>query len=754
LKENYDNGILHDYEFFNYICEDKAKYLTASEDGYVDPDNDFLIGESGGFLLNIDFVVVNTNLFNRAASHFDNHKVYTFADNSDDIEYKRFWAKETHRRRYGMTAKCKLYIKDIKKYLESNDEDKEKLLHPLRITGDHYNFLNYGRIYRSLTNKEKLLVSGKVKKPKKKYGFPSFIDGQYWNFKVDEFITNNGYNLCKSKARRKGFSYMRGSGASNTMNLNKDVTIALAAYDLKFLTNPGATTDMVKRNLDWYENHTYWRRNYISEDYNEIELGYKKQKEGNKKFGFRSKLLSVGCRNNESALVGKDAFEIDFEEAGKFPNLKQVWDVTTSTTEDGDSKVDSIRVYGTGGTKDANWVAFADMFYHPKSFEMMPFENVWDDNLRHTTCGFFYAQIWGYGTMVDENGNSMLITSYDHDKARKDEYSKNNTGSNVSIFIGQRANKPSEAFLNTHENIFASQELNKWIIQLKYDPETAFHKDGMVIETAKGIEFKSNDQLKKLGYDVHPFIVDVPIRKETDVTGCIRQWYEPYQVGDSIPDDTYFITSDSVGIDKDKKDLTLKHSMNSFKVWTYVDNNTPLKGRRIVASYCGRFNTLKEYDNLLRLVVLYYNAKILPEVNRGETLANFNSFKMMHRILKDPSGLIEKGKYIPSAGHGMIIGDSDRKIEGLRMLKEMIYEKVSVDEQGNYKLYLHYIFDLPFLLELQAHSLMGNFDRISDAILAVYQYKALEIRSRNKHQNESNTTNKLNLYERLLYGHN
>ncbi len=746
-----------DYEFFRYIVEDKDKYPLASSKGFTDPENDFRVGNSGGFLLNMEFIFINTHEFKEVAFFYEAHGYYC-SYNPGSPEYKQFWARETYRRKYGMTANCKLYYKDIDEYFdaETSEERRKELLKPLRITGDYYNFLNYGRIYRSLRPDElEVYKYRKGKIPKKKFGFPNFIDGQYWNFKIDEFIYNNGFHLCKSKARRKGFSYMRGSQAANTTNLNKDLTVVLAAYDLKYLTDPGATTDMAKKNLDWYETQTYWRRGYLSEDYGSIELGYKTRKGGNKKFGWRSKILSVGCRNNESAVVGKDAFEIDFEESGKFPNLGQVLDVTTSTAEDGDAKVGTMRIYGTGGTKNANWEAFSKIFFNPEASEMMPFENVWDDDLRHTTCGFFYPQCWGYGTMVDEHGNSMLYDSYTHDAFRKEEYRKRNTDAKTIIFTAQRANKPSEAFLNTRDNIFSSVELNKWIIRLKHDPDVKFHKDGMIVETSKGIEFKTNEQLKKEGHRVHEYIVDVPINTETDISGCIRMFYEPFTINGVVPPGLYFITSDSVGIDKDKKELTIKHSMNSFKVWLKdVDGITPFKGKRLVASFCGRFNTLQEYDRLLLNTCLLYNAMVLPEVNRGETLANFKQWGKLSRILKDPRSLIEKGKYTSNAGFGMVIGDGDTKLEGIRMLKEIIYEQLSVNEEEEPIYFLHYIFDLPFLLELQSFFLDGNFDRMSDAILAAYQFKAYDIRHKKDKDSKSKKdgyNESTRLINRLLY---
>ena len=753
----------HELPFFRYIAEDKSKYKTATQAGYIDRDNDFLIGDSDGFLLNIDFVFINTEVFTEVGRHFDRTGEYFSYTELDSyhkgmpvsVEFTRFWTREANRRRNGMTANCKLYFKDMEEYFDPNTSNKrkEQLLKPLRITGDHYNFLNYGRIYRSLTKEERSKYPKNAKIPKKRYGFPGFIDGQYWNFKIDEFIANNEYHLCKSKARRKGYSYMRGSQGASTVNSNKNVTIVLAAYDLSYLTDPGATTDMVKTNLDWYETNTVWKRLYLSENLRAIELGYKKSKEGNIKYGYRSKVLSEACAKNESAVVGKDAFEIDFEESGKFPNLSEVMDVTTSTTEDGAQRTGTIRIYGTGGTKDANWEAFSKYFYNPVQNEMMPFENVFDDNSRHLTCGFFHGQYWGYFPYVDEHGNSLLIEAYNHDYARKEEAKRTKKVSDAIIFIAQRANKPSEAFLNTRDNLFASSALNDWIIRLEHDTDVQFYKDGIVQEDKDSgkISFVTNETLRSRNEEYHDYIEDFPLKRDTDIRGCIRQLYPPYYIDGHVPEGTYFITYDPVGLDIDKKNLTIRHSLNSIKVWMYPFNPTPFGGKRIVASYAGRFDTLTETDAMILRLAKYYNAKILPETDRGEIVKNFKSWGELPRLLKDPTSIISKGRYAPNASYGMKIGDLTTKLEALRQLKELLYTNMGTDENDKPIYFLHYIYDITFLKELQKFTVGGNFDRISDAVLATYEYNRAYIEEDNNKYNKTTTRNN-RLFNRLING--
>ena len=70
---------VREYPFFQYYNEDKSHYKKASEYGYNDPFDHFLIGESGGFLLNIDskYKLINTDLLRPAAIEYETNKRYT-----------------------------------------------------------------------------------------------------------------------------------------------------------------------------------------------------------------------------------------------------------------------------------------------------------------------------------------------------------------------------------------------------------------------------------------------------------------------------------------------------------------------------------------------------------------------------------------------------------------------------------------------------------------------------------------------------
>lgn len=1100
-KWGYKRG---DIPFIDYLCEDKSKYPKASEGiSYItnkplyDPDDDFLLGNSGGILMNINFIVINIERLSRSADTFDEYGTYCDYDPSTPA-YESFWQRETSRRKKGVIIKAKLYYKDIPKFFDkaTTDEERDLLLKPMRITGAHYTYLNYGRIERTpnAREREKLKREG-AEHVETVMGFPRYWDGDYWNFKIDEFIANNKFHLTKAKARRKGFSYKRGSQAANTINLFPNVTVTLAADQLAYLTDKGATTFMAKKCLDHFEEHTFWKRGYISEAIDDILMGYRVSTKGLKNFGWLSNLYSVAIGKNESAAVGKKAIEIDFEEAGKCvakgtrfimfdgsiknvedivagdvlmgpdskprtvlatthgidnmykvipengiehivnskhpirtiyrkaygnivreelitapnhiktlslhprwrecyalekvngiefehkdvlidpyifglwigdgdkdsarftnpdievidalkefanannlvcniynhstsklakrisftkkdcslnwfrqaldamgvkdnkfipknyictdresrlqflagiidtdgnydarkhnfeiiqklesvtagivyiarslgikttvktkvvngctyyrifllskgwiiptkvkrkqcpeytalqknplecrfdiesigkdeyygfevdgdslclledftifhncPNLQKALDVTLSNTESGAISVGTIRVYGTGGTKGANWAAFSKAFYNPKMNKMLCMENVWDINKRHEVCGFFFPQVWDCEPYV-ERGNSIIFTAYAWDKQDKENHFHNNDSETHIIYKAQRANTPAEAFINTTENMFASPELNLHVSDLINDNATRFFQDGWIVVNDLGganrAEFIPRAECIKRDIfgkgKFHEFVNQVPHGSRDDIHGCVRMYYRPFLVNGEVPKDLYFTVVDAYKVDKAQKDVTDKHSLYSAQVWMRSNTITPYPNQKLlVCEYIGRMDTMEQNDIVTMGMCLLYNAECCPEAGTGETVSNFIKYKLRRYLMLDPTNMNSRKLVNPNNNdYGIVIGDGDKKYNGLRMLKEFIYEPLSYTDEGNPIRRLKFIGSVRLLLECQRFTAEGNFDHISAAIVAMYVFLADSLNTKrlvegNKEDNSRRIANRLN----------
>ena len=85
------------YPFLDFINEDKNRYKTATEAGYYDPYNLFLIGDSGGFLMNINPKVkfINTELFYEVADYYRKYKKFTNYK-MDSIPHRQFRKREQY----------------------------------------------------------------------------------------------------------------------------------------------------------------------------------------------------------------------------------------------------------------------------------------------------------------------------------------------------------------------------------------------------------------------------------------------------------------------------------------------------------------------------------------------------------------------------------------------------------------------------------------------------------------------------------
>lgn len=737
------DGIEVDHPFIDYVNEDKSRYVRAKDSTnlrtnkiWLDPDDDFMIGDSGGFLMDISWKFINTDLLRPAMLYFKKHKQYEgFSYTEGSVEYNKFWTEETRRRRVGITAPCKLM-----------PDGSIEMLH---ISGDHYAYLNYGRINRSATPEEtKIDIASGLDTAKDRVDFPNPWDGDYWYFKVDSFCRRNSINSVKCKARRKGYSYKKSNACANFLNLYPEQNIIFAAHEDKYLTDPNKLSDMCKKALDWYESSTYYKRFFISEGLKKVKLGIKESDKGHAESGWLSSFSSVSLSNSSSA-AGAKAAEVVFEESGVNPVLQEALDIAMSTTESGAKKVGMIDVFGTAGTKDANWADFEEIYYNPAGNNMMTFENVWDPNSRDSTCGFFHPQIWCLedeeGLLMDADGNSDLIASFVYDTKDKAYVKTVKELSTYLMYIGQRANSPSEAFSREGENIFSSVSLDEHIHNVKHNDDYKFGVDGQIIQTDKGLKFRTNEWIENnTQQKVHPFIDTLIRSKVKDPHGCIRMWFAPYRVNGKVPDNIYRVWYDPAGVNKDGEYITDKNSLSS--IFVYRGHKQLLgapRGDMIVAEYTGRTGQLKDMDTIAKLLAKFYNAEIQFENDRGETITNFRAWKELEMLAPEPN-IAWDTKLAGGTGrnYGLSIGRGDRKMYGAVYLKDWIYTPVTKDEFGNQKLVLHYIYSLPFLLELQKWNMKGNFDRVSAAIVGMYDKKELLVNESEEDNDVINTISK------------
>lgn len=722
------------YPFLEYIEEpDKEKkYKKASDCGWYDPHNNFLIGDSGGFLLNIrPGKFVNTELFNEAARAYQATGKYT-QFKVDSIPHRQFRRRECDRRRNGFSAPCW--------------QNPDGSIEDVWITGGHYNFLNYTRMER--TDESSVIVTEHGATAKKIYSFPSFIDAQFWTWQIIEFCRRNGLHLIIDKTRRGGFSYIMAADSSNEVNLSKHKVVIHVAADNKYLIKQGGLSDFAVNNLKFFEEKTPFKRGIYNLTTDSFKLGYRMKNGVEADDSWSSSLLSVSANNNPDCAIGKDAVTIKVEELSTMQNFDEFMNVTEPTMTVGTRTTGTLMAWGTATA--ANMQIFEQNFYNPRAFGFMAFENVFDNDARNEVCGFFKSYAWGLEGEIDgakgfdEDGNSNLRIGLQLAARERTEKKKTaKTFAEYLNYLGQRALFPAESFSSASENIFSSEALNKFEDKLRVDNSYKFYTDGELFEDGtKKIYFKSNARIRIENPDMktYDYIQGVPRRGNEDPHGCIRVWfapeYEETYINDrlvrSILPGTYVAVYDPVGIDKDKKEITDRHSHNSIFVIEMPRERNGFKPK-LCAAYYGRTERLEEADEKFYRLCKWYNCigTGLVEINRGETVSNFRKWKATKYLGYEPLYVWDSAvKEKVSTSYGYNISSGLKKLDGLRLLKEFLYEVIGKNEFGEDIYVFERFLDYQTILELKKFNAEGNFDRISSLILLGIYWKSIDIKGK------------------------
>ena len=732
--EQTEEKYIEEYPFLNYIKEDKTRYTHAKDAGYDDPDDLFLIGDSGGFLLNIqpEDKFVNTHLFTEAADFYRKNKCYTFYK-VDSIPHRQFRKREEYRRRHGYSAPCLLRNGKIQK---------------IRITGGMYNYLNYTMIEQLDTSSAK--ATSKSSTGRKKYDFPKFIDAQFWTWHVMEFAIRNGFHLIIDKTRRGGFSYIMASDSANDLNLNSRKVEIHVAADKKYLTATGGLTDFTINNLRFFETKTPFVRGIFSTDKENFRLGYKLPSGIEAPESWKSALFSVSAMNNPDCAIGKDAVKVKVEELSTMENFDAFMSVTEPAMRTGSYVTGNLFCWGTATA--GNMQIFEQNFYFPQAFHFMPFENVWDKDQRNECCGYFKPYAWGLQGQIgdrfamDIDGNSDLEVGLRIafiERKNKKESAK--TFADYINYLGQYANMPSESFSSTTENLFSSERLMAWEERLRTDNTYKIYVDGTVMENPKDkreVIFKPNARIAaeggKRNVDYYEWIEGVPRKGNEHPHGCIRKWFNPIKVqymnkeGQLVmgtPPGIYSISYDPVGINKENKLINNRHSHDSIKVWMEPCQYNNFK-TALVCAYYGRPEKLEEADYYCYLLARLYNCvgTTVVEINRGETVSNFSKWKALKYLMKDPVSIWDTSlKGAVANTYGVNMGDSTKKLEGLRLLKEMLYSVIGKDDLGNDVYFFQTIYDYQSILELKKWNNVGNFDRVSEMIMRALRWRLMDV---------------------------
>ncbi len=608
----------------------------------------------------------DTDKFRQAAIFFQQHGCYTLAPRGT-TDYNKYWEQETDRCLNGYTA-----------------PDGEG------ITGYNYFYLNYSPIMR-LKEEEYTDREGNLRKRRQRIlEFPSFWDYDYYYFCAIEQAELEGKHMAVLKCRQRGYSFKGGSMlVRNYMLIPGSKNFAIAS-EQKFLIGDGLLTKAWQI-MDFLDKHTAWAKQRLVSTRMERTSGYKITDEFGKQTeqGYLSSITGITLKNDPERVRGTRAKLVLWEEGGKFPSLLDAWRIEQPSVETDDGKAFGLMIaFGTGGTEGASFEGLKELFYKPKSYNVLSFPNIWDDGRENTECAFFvpaYSNLESFdddGNQVymDKDGNSYKEKAIENLIDQRNKV-KDGGASQQSIdrFISERPIKPAEAVLELGKNIFPRKLLmdqltrirtNKKLQSMKHIVDLEWDGNGQVKATEKPSGDITNYPLKK-GDKPHGSVViwEYPVKDPPlglYIGGC-----DPYDHDDSF--------TNSLG------STFIFKRVRAGEAWTDV----------IVAEYSGRPDTAEEYYENVRKLLTFYNARLLFENERKGIYPYFTNKhcdylladqpdKIISEVFKDSKVQRRKGchmtKQIRAYGEGLILEWLLDEYEPGHPNVERVYSEALIEE--------------------------------------------------------------------------
>lgn len=660
-------------------------------------------------------MLVNTELFRTEAIAFSKQGYYC-PDIPGSVGYMDYWKEQLRR--------C------IEGYSVGG----------MHITGHHYHYLNFCQIKLTEDTDTNENVTKKSKGAVKKVSFPDFWDGDYeyyWlvdiarngatqefintlklNTRIDPEWLDGGHHLMVAKARRKGFSYKNADMSANIYNTIRASKVLQIAHDKKYLY-PDGITKMTVDNLNFMNMHTAWfKRRQVVNKADHVRASYLEYINGQPvEKGYRSEIQAISMKNNPDATRGKDATLVIMEEFGAFDNAKDSLMSTLPCVEDGGIVTGQVIMFGTGGDMEGGTVDFESIFYDPKPYNIMPVENIWDENAQGTHCSFFFPSYQNKIGFMDKHGNS------DKEAAKTAEAlvrAQKRTAKDPKAYdkhITEYSWCPRETFLQRSGNCFPTGALIEWRNEL-IRSKSLLHMNtaGSLVETPEGVKFRPSQ-------DARP-ILHFPHKAGEDLTGAVVITHPPFYGPDGkIPDNMYIIVHDPY-------DQAQGASLGASYVIKRI-NNMSKPDDCIVASYVGRPANQDEYNYNLFLLARYYNAKIGFENDRGEVIPYAKRFKQLRWLLEE-SEIFDKSSNTRfrklGRTYGMSMGSVQRTEQSEIYLRDWLLTPRGLDENERRRLNLHTINDIALLDELIKYNRKGNFDRVSALKIGMFHLKALHNR--------------------------
>lgn len=491
------------------------------------------------------------------------------------------------------------------------------------IPGDLYFFWNYCPMEVNVQVNQKKYI--------RKNDFPAIWDGHYLLYHYKEQARSAGKHGGILASRKKGKSYtlaemlLKNFIFGESREANHGIQSFVLSYSEEYLNKSGILNKFVAY-LNFITEHTEFPSMCLKKSWADMHwiLGYKDLDTGLDK-GLQNEVMGVAIASSIDKARGKRGSLIGIEEFGTFPNLLNLYQIMLPSVQASEEVVyGQLWVQGTAGTKEADFASAQELMYNPRGYNLYPLENVYDKigQGKKEFIYFFPAYLCREG-FIGASGNSDVTASLI--SILKERYKKKFNAPDPNILLVSIAEDPitpSEAIMRTKGTLFPVVQLTERLSQIDSDP--TFYDDvacgNLVMRTDGTVDFS--------------ITTDTPIRefplRDNKAKGCIEIYSKPEKKGNQVIANRYIGGIDPV--DNDQSGTLSLVSCFILDVWT--DN--------IVAEYTGRMDFADDCYEVIRRMLLYYNATALYENNLKGIYTYFLKMNCLYLLADTPTYLKDR----------------------------------------------------------------------------------------------------------------
>lgn len=413
----------------------------------------------------------------------------------------------------------------------------------------------------------------------------------------------------------------------------------------------------------------------------EVKIGNNWQTKGSK-----SMVHNRSFGDNEFTASGTRSNLVILEEVGFMSNLIGALGTIKDAQMNGDFKMGTTWMYGTGGDMEGGaTLAAQEVFYAPEDYDCLVFDDEYEDKGK---IGYFIPAHMTLNDCRDSEGIIDKPKAKAKIQAERDK-KKNNARAYIKL-LENRPEKHSEAFMTSDHNMFpvkdltdrlAALEINNKVTQSTWNGWLSISEEGQMI-------YKLTDDIPANIY---------PTKKNINKKGCIEIYQHPLK--DTPPRGMYI-----AGIDTYDDDASTTDSYGSIFILNTLTD-------QIVAEYTGRPDTAKEFYEICRRLIIYYNAPCNYENNKKGLYAYFETKNQTYLLCDTPQILkdVENITIYESGNKSKGTNASETTNKFARSLLRTWLMKTEDEEITK----IQKIRSLGLLRELIAYHPRGNFDRIS-----------------------------------------